>query len=303
MDWTPTEMMEAAAELTQQVMAAPDPWAALVEAELTELTDMLDVASVLIEVGRAGGHAPALPLMVLGAPARHFGELPSGGTATGALVGEPLTVDDGALSGVCVCVPAAHVATHVVVRAVDGVYLVAIADCGVESYPGTDGDPLATLALQGVHGQRLGGDEVLAWWLPRVHLGIAALQLGLSRRALELTAAYTKERKQFGRPIGTFQAVQHRAADAWIDLSAMEVSMLQAAWRLDAGLDARREVLIARWWASQGSHRTVAAAQHLHGGMGFDKDYPLYRYFLCSKQWETLLGGASAQLEELGALL
>jgi hypothetical protein len=151
--------------------------------------------------------------------------------------------------------------------------------------------------------ERLGGDEVLNRWLSWVDVGISALLLGLSRKALELTAAYVTERTQFGRPVGSFQAVQQRAADAWIHTQVMEVSLWQAAWRVQQGLDSVRERAIARYWAAEGSHFVCAAAQHLHGGFGFDRDYELHRYFLAARQHEFILGGANHQLEQLGALL
>jgi acyl-CoA dehydrogenase len=91
-----------------------------------------------------------------------------------------------------------------------------------------------------------------------------------------------------------------RAADAFIDTEAMRVTMWQAAWRLSEGLDARGEVLVAKWWAAEAGQRVVHATQHLHGGIGADIDYPVHRYFLWGKQIENALGGASAVLSSLG---
>jgi alkylation response protein AidB-like acyl-CoA dehydrogenase len=118
-----------------------------------------------------------------------------------------------------------------------------------------------------------------------------------------MTAKYTSERKQFGKPIATFQAVAQRAADAYIDVEAIRLSTWQALWRLATGRPARRELLIAKFWASEGGHRACYAAQHLHGGIGVDTDYPLHRYYLMSRQIELTLGGAHAQLARLGRLL
>ena len=73
--------------------------------------------------------------------------------------------------------------------------------------------------------------------------------------------------------------------------------------RLTAGLDATNEVMVAKWWASEGGQRVVHITQHLHGGMGADVDYPVHRYFLWGKQIEDTLGGASAQLARLGRAL
>ena len=119
-----------------------------------------------------------------------------------------------------------------------------------------------------------------------------------------MTAAYTSERKQFDRPLGSFQAVQQRAADAYIDVEAMRTTMWQAAWRFSEGVDAEREVAVAKFWAAAGGQRVVSAAQHLHGGMGADIDYPLYRYTLWSKWIELAFGGATLTwLVDLGKAL
>lgn len=167
----------------------------------------------------------------------------------------------------------------------------------------TNGQPLFDLTLSDVSAEVIGGEEAPAWLLDRANVGMAALSLGVARQALIMTAKYVSDRQQFGRPIGTFQAVSQRAADAWMDVEAMDVSLLQAAWRLSAGVEVGASVALARYWACEGGHRVVAAAQHLHGGMGFDRDYALYRYFLWSKRLEFGLGGGSAQLAEIGRLL
>ena len=147
------------------------------------------------------------------------------------------------------------------------------------------------------------GDAALAWTLDRALVGLCALELGVVERALRMTAAYATTRHQFDRPIGTFQAVSQRAGDAYIDVEVVRLSLWHAAYRLAAGLPASREVLIAKWAAADAGHRVVYAAQHLHGGMGFDRDYPLHRYYLASKHVELLLGSASRQLARLGASL
>jgi alkylation response protein AidB-like acyl-CoA dehydrogenase len=308
MDWTSTELQQAIEQLAPDVLGTPDAWSALDQAELLALEGPLETASLLIEVGRAGAHVPVLETLVLGGPIR---DRRAGEVLTGALL-EPGSRDprhvatvarDGRLHGRKTCVPAVDRAARVVVPAVDGLYAVALADVEIVPQAGTASDPLGELVLDGAPGVRLGGPELVGAWLGRVHLGVAALQVGLCRSAVSLTASYVRERKQFGVPVGSFQAVRQRLADAWIDLQGMEVALWQAAWRLHEGVPAEREVLIARYVAAEGSHRVLAAAQHLHGGFGFDRDYPLHRRFLVSKQWEFLLGGASARLEELGDLL
>ena len=136
--------------------------------------------------------------------------------------------------------------------------------------------------------------------LDHAQVGLCALQLGIAEHALRLTAEYSSGREQFGRPLGSFQAVQQRAADAFVDVEAMRWTMWRAAWLLSEGLPATDEVLEAKYFASEGGHRVLAAAQHLHGGIGVDMTYPLHRYTFLAKQAELTLGGATEQLAKLG---
>jgi acyl-CoA dehydrogenase len=119
-----------------------------------------------------------------------------------------------------------------------------------------------------------------------------------------MTAEYAQERVQFDRPIGSFQAVHQRAADAFINMEAIRLSFLEAALLLSQGQDGPvvdDAVSVAKYWASEGGQYTAYACQHLHGGIGIDVDYPLHRYFIWSMQLEHSLGCASEQLQRLGA--
>lgn len=309
MDWSATEMQGLIAETARPILAAnAQAWSELAHAELLGLESMLDLAALLVEVGRTGARVPALETLVLGAPARGLRELPADAVLTGALVEEgrrdprnaATRSEGGRLFGRKVAVPALDRAALVVVPARDGLWVVDPRDAIVEPARATNGDVFGTLVLDGTPATQVGDRDAITPYLNRVHVGVCALHLGLAQKALELTAAYVGQREQFGRKIGTFQAVGQRIADGAIDLAGMDVTLLQAAWRLDAGLPADREILIARATAAEGSHRIVATAQHLHGGFGFDRDYELHRYFLTSKTWEFLLGGASSALESLG---
>ena len=131
-------------------------------------------------------------------------------------------------------------------------------------------------------------------------IATCAVQVGVSERALEITSAYVRERMQFGVPIGSFQAVQHRLADAYIDVESMRWVMWRAAWKLSRNEDATREVAVAKFWAAEAGARVAASAQHLHGGIGVDVDYPIHRYFLWSKALELSFGNATEQLVALG---
>jgi alkylation response protein AidB-like acyl-CoA dehydrogenase len=174
----------------------------------------------------------------------------------------------------------------------------------------TSGVPEARIELEGVSvgpqdvlGEPGGGRAVLDWLLPRATTGLCSLMAGTCEAALRLTASYAVERKQFDRAIAAFQAVGQRAADAYVDTEAVRLTARQAAWRLSVGWPADEQVAIAKFWAADGGQRVVHAAQHIHGGLGVDRSYPLHRYFLAAKQLELTLGGATANLLRLGAMM
>jgi 3-oxocholest-4-en-26-oyl-CoA dehydrogenase beta subunit len=220
-----------------------------------------------------------------------------------------------ALTGVARAVPYAHVADRVLVPAVfeDGVVLAAIDPTakGIrrERAVTTNREIHPHLHLDEVEvqvddllgeGDPARGQEILEWMLQRAWTGLCALQVGVIEAAVTQTAAYLNTREQFGRPLSTFQGTMLKAADAAIDTETVRVTMWQAAWRLDNGLDADRAVSVASWFASEGGQRAVFATQHLHGGMGADISYPIHRYFLWGKQIELMLGSPSAHLARLG---
>jgi len=144
------------------------------------------------------------------------------------------------------------------------------------------------------------GGDTAGWMLGRAYVGLAALQLGVCEEALRLTASYTSQRTQFGRPLSANQAVAIRAADAYLDTEAIRLMTLEAAWRLDGGLDGMPQALSARWWSAEGGKRVVHATQHLHGGIGADITHAVHRYFLWGRELDVLLGGAHGLLALLG---
>jgi 3-oxocholest-4-en-26-oyl-CoA dehydrogenase beta subunit len=217
------------------------------------------------------------------------------------------------VDGLKMSVPAAHIADRVLVpaRTDDGVAVFLLdphtAGVTIERAVTTNREIHPHLHLDGATVEPLGapdhGARILAWMLDRALLGLCALQVGVCEASLALAATYSSNRVQFGRPLSTFQGVALKAGDGYIQTEAMRVTMLQAGWRLDAGRDATSDVLVAKWWASEGGQRVVHIGQHLHGGMGADVDYPVHRYFLWGKQIEDTLGGSSAQLARLGETL
>jgi hypothetical protein len=295
-----------------------------------------ELCVLLEELGRAAAPSAAFATLALGAlPLAKFGSaaqraewLPrvaSGAALLSAALddagsAEPLAPatrarHDGAgwrLDGTKRFVPCGRRAGALLVpaRTDDGVavFLVAPSAPGVSllARVTSSGEPLFDLTLAGVSvadAARLPADgaAILRWLEPRALTALAALHVGVCDRALAITAEYTRERVQFGTPIGSFQAVQHREADAFIDLEAMRWTLWRAATRLAEELPAEREARVAKLWAAEGGARIVNAALHLHGGIGSDVDYPIHRYFLWSKGLELALGGASVQLAALGA--
>jgi alkylation response protein AidB-like acyl-CoA dehydrogenase len=288
------------------------------------------------ELGRAALPSPAFASLALGAlPLARFGSdaqqrawLPrvaSGDALLSAALDDAGSADvfapatlarrDGAdwlLDGAKRFVPHARRAGAILVPAStgDGVAVFVIErgaeGLALEPITTSSGEPLFSLTLRGVRVSDearlpVAGGELLRWLHPRALVALAALHAGACDRALAITADYTRERKQFGVPIGSFQAVQHREADAFIDLEAMRWTLWRAVCRLADELPAEREARVAKIWAAEGGSRIVNAALHLHGGIGSDMDYPIHRYFLWSKGLELALGGASAQLAALGA--
>ncbi|MFE4329467.1 acyl-CoA dehydrogenase family protein [Streptomyces sp. NPDC056831] len=174
----------------------------------------------------------------------------------------------------------------------------------------TSGELFAEVRLDSVRiDSRALIDTVGAWeWLRALLItGTCALALGLGEAVLTMTSEYTGKREQFGFPVATFQSVAVQAADRYIDLRAMEVTLWQAAWRISTGaggaLPAEGDIAVAKIWASDGIRRVVQTAQHLHGGFGADTDYPLHRFHAWAKQIELSLGPAAAHEEALGDLL
>jgi 3-oxocholest-4-en-26-oyl-CoA dehydrogenase beta subunit len=144
------------------------------------------------------------------------------------------------------------------------------------------------------------GAQAMRWLTERTSAALCAHQLGVTDKSMRMTASYTAERKQFGVLISTFQAVGHRAANCFIDVECLRLNTYQAVSRLDSELDSTNEVMIAKIWAGDVGHRVSYASQHLHGGMGIDRDYPLWRYCLWMRHNEMMLGASAAQLAALG---
>ena len=125
-----------------------------------------------------------------------------------------------------------------------------------------------------------------------------AYLVGLSQMDFDVTLNYAKERVQFGRPIGSFQAIQHKLADAVIDVDGSRFITYKAAWSLqESEPDADMMISMAKAWTSDASRRVVAHGQQIHGGIGFTKEYKIQLYFRRQKWMELMWGDADYHRE------
>ena len=312
-------------------------WARLAEANLLGLAipeaqggmgmGFLEVCLLLVEIGRTVAPLPAEPALVYaGLPLARFGNdtqrdrwlapLAKGEIVLAAALGDgpPLRarregnefVLDGRRSGV----RAAGIAERVLVPAETDVgqalLLVDPNATGVRtaSRKVSRHEPLFELTFEGTRipeEEALLAEGIVDWTTERALAATAAVQVGVSERALEITVSYLEQREQFGAPLGALPAVQHRCADCYIALDALRWVTWQTAWKLDVERPASRDAWVAKFWAADAGSRMGIATQHLHGGMGVDLDYPIHRYFLWAKQLELSLGAATPTLVKLGA--
>ena len=110
-------------------------------------------------------------------------------------------------------------------------------------------------------------------------ISIAALSIGMAQGAYDASLGYSKMRKQFGRPISEFQAIQHKLVDMAVDIDAARLLNYRAAWMLDHGQRVTRESSMAKLFASEAAVRIAGEAVQIHGGYGFIKDYPVEKFY------------------------
>ncbi|MFD0537156.1 acyl-CoA dehydrogenase family protein [Actinomadura luteofluorescens] len=216
--------------------------------------------------------------------------------------------EDWLLTGTKAAVPTPFGASHVLVSAASpqgpGLFLLETSAAGAswERAETTSRDAAGHLTLDGARARAL-PDGALGTALRLARVSLAAVQVGVAEGALRMAADYLSGREQFGRPLATFQAAQHQLADCYIEIDALRVCLWHALSLVDAGEDAESAVLVAKWWSDEGGLNVVHRVQHLHGGIGVDVDYPVHRHFLWGKQISGTLGGASSDLDLLGAAL
>ncbi|MGB2757174.1 MAG: acyl-CoA dehydrogenase family protein [Acidimicrobiia bacterium] len=298
----------------------------------------LDAAIVLVEMGRAVAQIPLLQSAIAGvaleicdandAHSALANDIASGheilaiaAVEFGATDAKPLAratrsgdgwVVDGTWTGVSY---ACQASTVLAAAQTDDGVLVFLADTNDPAITLTDELALnwepqarvdaASLAVASGSVLSSGAAGEAAWDRIRQHLivGMCAIGSGVAHEAVRQTAEYATNRMQFNRPIGSFQAVAQRLADAFVDARGIELTMLQAATHLAQGQNVPNEVATAKFWVAESGSRVGHAALHVHGGVSIDIDFPIHRYFLWAKQMEFGLGGATSQLVTIGRSL
>ena len=228
------------------------------------------------------------------------------------------TLDGYQLRGTKLLVEYAHVADHVLVAArtaapPDGLTLFLVdARAGgvtIEPLPNIAGMALFAVTLdvvlddQAVVGAVDQGWQLLSPALDRAAVLRGAEVVGAGERLLDLSVGYAHQRRQFGRPIGQFQAVQYLCTDIAIATHLTDLFVRQAAWRLDQGLPARREVALAKGYASRAAQIVVHRAHEVHAGVAFMLESDVQLYTRRAKHWELDLGDARTHDEVVAATL
>ncbi len=314
-----------------------DLWQAMVDQGWTGITvpgplggvglGWVEVAVLLEQVGAHLAPAPILQhLVALDAVVAALGDGVTGaeawveplvsGTAVAAAVSTPVAVagDDASgwrLSGTPEPVVFGPSADVLVVPAVgsegeEGLFLVERAgDARPSPEPAMDRTrELAWLHFDATPAVRLGPAEAAARHLDRGATAYAAELLGVCSRAMDMAVAYAKERVQFGRPIGSFQAVKHRCADMLVDVEGMRSTALYAAWAIGAGdPDAAVAASTAKTWCSDASKRVLASTLQVHGGVGFTWESDVHLYLKRGQLDQVSFGDATFHRTRLARFL
>ncbi len=135
--------------------------------------------------------------------------------------------------------------------------------------------------------------------LDKAAIAKCAEMVGGAQRVLEMTIDYAKERKQFGHPIGSYQAIQHHCANMAIDVEASRLNTYHAAWLLSEGLPASKHVAVAKAWTSEAYRRIVTLGHQIHGAIGFTKELDLELYVRRAKSAEIAFGDADFHRDQL----
>jgi alkylation response protein AidB-like acyl-CoA dehydrogenase len=274
---------------------------------------IVELALLLEEVGAHVAPAPvlqqavALDALIAGdGPADLIDSLVAG-EVVGTVAFSPVSSNGSTVSGRPEPVIHAPTARVLVVRTEDELFAVDLEAVGISSAaePAMDRTrSLGWVTLDSTPAVRLGGADAVERFIDLGAVGHSAELLGASTRVLDLSVEYAKERVQFGRPIGSFQAIKHRCADMLVDVEGMRSAVYHAAWALGAG-DPDRSVAAstAKTWCSDASHRVMASGLQVHGGIGFTWEHDLH-FFVKRAQLDGLsFGDATWHRDRLGRLL
>jgi alkylation response protein AidB-like acyl-CoA dehydrogenase len=165
---------------------------------------------------------------------------------------------------------------------------------------------VADLRFDEAPAERLGeaGWDAVRRILDRAAVALSAEMLGGAERVLELSVEYAKERVQFDRPIGSFQAVKHRAADMLLEVESLRSAVYYAAWAVERDHpDASLAASMAKAYASDAYRRVASSGIQIHGGIGFTWEHDLHLYFKRARASEAAFGDATWHRERMAGLL
>jgi alkylation response protein AidB-like acyl-CoA dehydrogenase len=227
-------------------------------------------------------------------------------SASWDLAAMQISAAKGKLTGEKLFVPDAAVADSIVVVARDGVFVVDADAPGIEITPMSGMDftrKLYAVQFDNTPAERLGDGMGLARALDIATAALAAEMVGGMQRTLDITVEYAKTRKQFGKPIGIFQAVQHQCADMYLETESSRSAVYYAAWTLEENApDAAVAVSIAKMYASDACRTVGNRGIQVHGGMGFTWENDLHLYYRRAKASETMFGDATFHRERIARL-
>lgn len=214
---------------------------------------------------------------------------------------------NGKLRGEKLFVTDAAVADWIIVLARNGVFLVDAKTSGVRIAPMIGMDltrKIYSVQFDDTPGEKLGETSGALRALDVATAALCAEMVGGMQRTLDLTVEYAKTRKQFGKPIGMFQAVQHQCADMYLETESSRSAVYYAAWALEENAaDAASAASIAKIYASDASRTVGNRGIQVHGGMGFTWENDIHLYYRRAKASETALGDATFHRERLARLV
>jgi alkylation response protein AidB-like acyl-CoA dehydrogenase len=221
--------------------------------------------------------------------------------------GLKISAAGGKLNGTKLFVTDAAVADFIVVVVREGVFVVEAKAPGlhIEPMKGMDlARKIYAVEFKNTPAEKLGDSSGLAGALNVATAALCAEMTGGMQRTLELTVAYAKTRKQFGKPIGIFQAVQHLCADMYLETESSRSATYYAAWALEENVpDAAAAVSVAKIYASDASRNVGNHGIQVHGGMGFTWENDIHLYYRRAKASETMLGDAAFHRERIARLV